>query len=290
MNFYRLIPSLLVSIILIASLASCSAIHAEERGNKVTPLDHLPALKGDYFKIDSAHVGRPFHIYVRFPEGYAEEPEISHPVVYLLDGDSTFPMLAPQHLFLHYDDGLPEAIIVGIAYGGFSPEINKRGYDFSAPADDAGEDQGGAPKFHDFLEKELLPVVESKYRADPKRRILVGQSRGGYFVLYSAVTKPDLFWGRIASNPSFSPGKDMFFEILPRGKRDDLKLMVASGSKERAKERRKAALAWGSHWQVREGPWETSQINIKGGTHAANLPDAYRAGMRWFFGLPESPD
>ena len=27
-------------------------------------------------------------------------------------------------------------------------------------------------------------------------------------VLYSAFTDPDLFWGRIASNPTFEPGRD----------------------------------------------------------------------------------
>jgi hypothetical protein len=40
-------------------------------------------------------------------------------------------------LFLNYDEGLAEAIVVGIAYGSFDPSINKRGFDFFAPAADA---------------------------------------------------------------------------------------------------------------------------------------------------------
>ena len=91
-----------------------------------TPLDHLPALKGGYFLHQSKAVGRPFHIYIRLPQDYAENPSKRYPVVYLLDGDSLFPILAANHLFLHFDENMPEAIVVGIAYGSFAPAINKR--------------------------------------------------------------------------------------------------------------------------------------------------------------------
>lgn len=88
----------------------------------------MPALKGDYFPLTSPETGTRYHIYIRYPEGYAEHPDERYPTVYLLDGDSAFPLLAPEHLFIHYDDQVPEAIIVGIAYGSFD---NKRHFDFS---------------------------------------------------------------------------------------------------------------------------------------------------------------
>jgi hypothetical protein len=165
----------------------------------------LPALSGDYFQLDSQEIGRAFHIYVGLPEGYEANSNVRYPAVYVLDGDSLFPILAANHLFLNYDENLPRAIVVGIAYGSFDPEINMRDFDFSAPAPDAGPNQGGAPAFHQFLKSELIPEVESRYSIDPSRRVLFGQSRGGYMVLYSAFTDPDLFWGRIASNPTFVP-------------------------------------------------------------------------------------
>jgi len=71
----------------------------------IIPLNYLPALNGDYFKIDSGEVGRLFHIYVRFPAGYSEQNK-TYPVVYLLDGDSLFPIVAANYLFLTYDEGL----------------------------------------------------------------------------------------------------------------------------------------------------------------------------------------
>ena len=278
-----ILPILLAALALVQT--GCSASNAAKQTAALTPLDHLPALKGDYFKIESTNVGRAFHIYVRYPEGYTDNTDKKYPIVYLLDGDSLFPILASNHLFLHYDDKLPEAIVVGIAYGGFDPSVNKRGYDFSAPADDAREGQGGAPKFHAFLENELLPTVENKYRIDAARRILFGQSRGGYMILYSAFTKPDLFWGRIATNPSFFPGKDFFYSAGKPSKRGDLKLIVASGENDHER-KRELALEWRDHWEGRAGaPWQTKLITIPGGTHAANSTDAYRAGMRAIFGL-----
>lgn len=182
-------------------LAACQAPPPAAQNGTIasTPLDHLPALRGDYFKHVSRAVGRLLHIYVAFPESYTQRARARYPVVYLLDGDSLFPIHATHHWFLHYDEGVPEAIVVGIAYGSFDPSVNKRGYDFSAAASDASKEQGGASAFHAFLETELLPEIDRRYRTDPDRRVLFGQSRAGYMVLYSAFTDPDLFWGRIAS-------------------------------------------------------------------------------------------
>ncbi len=247
------------------------------------PLDHLPALDGDYFKFESRAVGRSFHIYVRLPDGYDGRASSEYPVIYVLDGDSLFPILAANHLFLNYDVDLPKAIIVGVAYGSFDPVTNKRGFDFSAPAADATIEQGGAREFLSFLESELLPEVERRYRADPSRRVLFGQSRSGYMVLYSAFVAPDLFWGRIASNPAFDPGRELFFSAPAQSSRTDLGLVVTSGSRD-IPALREAALDWFEVWKDRDdAPWEIKTATIDGGTHAANSSDSYRLGMVWLF-------
>lgn len=246
------------------------------------PLSFLPALKGDYFKFDSAEVNRPFHIYVRLPADY-DTATTRYPVVYLLDGDSLFPILAANHLFLTYDEDLPEAIIVGIAYGAFDSSVNKRSYDFSAPTADASVEQGGAPAFQRFLELELMPEVARRYRIDSGKQILFGQSRGGYFVLYSAFTQPDLFWGRIASNPTFEPGAAMFFSAPPSATKPDLGLVLTSGARDWPK-LRQAALNWQQHWQTEaEAPWQTRVITLDNGTHAASSTESYRQAMLWLF-------
>lgn len=249
------------------------------------PLDHLPALRGDYFRHDSRILGRPLHIYVRLPADYATQPERRYPIVYLLDGDSLFPILGANHLFLTYDDQLPEAIVVGIAYGGFDPAVNRRDVDFTPPAEGVAPERAGAPAFQRMLKEELLPMVEGRWRADPARRILFGQSRGGSFVLYSAFTDPDLFWARIASNPAFLPGRDLFFGPPPRATRQDLRLIVSSGTNDRPY-LRATALEWFRHWDGRAAPWTIRAQTIEGGTHAADAGNVYRQALRWLFPAP----
>ena len=272
---------------LLAASHECRAQSADTEGFETAPLDFLPALTGDYFRFESEAVDRPFHVYVSFPQSYSADPSARYPVVYVLDGDALFPIIAPTHLFLTIDEDLPEAVIVGVAYGSFDPSINKRGYDFTPPAPDADKDQGGAPAFHAFLKEELIPHVERRYRADPSKRILFGQSAGGGMVLYSAFTDPDTFWGRIASNPTFDPGRKMFFSRPAAASRDDLGLVVTSGSNDQAL-LREAALEWFSAWDGADDlPWKLHTVTIEGGTHAAYSPSSYRTGILWLFGLDE---
>lgn len=257
---------------LAVSLSALLLLSAVPASTEAAPLDYLPAISGDYFPLASKTTGTTYHVYVRFPQGYVDKPAERYPVVYLLDGDSAFPLLGAQHLFLTIDDKVPEAFVVGISYGSFSPQINRRDRDYG-PASDA---------FQQFLADELMPRIESSYRADPARRILVGQSFGGSFVLYSALTRPDLFWARIASNPSFRlHGPRLWAEALP-AKRKDLRLFVVSGT-ENGEPARQQALDWAAKWRTRPSPWRVDQIDIIGGTHAADISNAYRASLRKLF-------
>jgi predicted alpha/beta superfamily hydrolase len=266
---------LLACAVATTALCGCSATPGSQR---IIPLNYLPSLAGDYFPLKSAAMGSTYHIYIRYPESYGSKPHAKYPIVYLLDGDSAFPLIAPEHLFLTYDDKLPEAIIVGIAYGSFAPPVNHREVDFGTRA----------PDFQHFLAEELIPAVEKRVKADPNRRILVGQSFGGNFVLYSAFTNPDLFWGRIASNPSARMHPELMATAPATAHRDDLRLVVVSGTANNP-EGRGAALNWVSQWRKRQLPWSLDEVDIPGGTHAADFGNAYRFGLRKLFGSADSP-
>lgn len=279
---YKLLVLLMLSFL----CASCA-------GNKpadldASPIDYLPALAGDYFEFESEEVGRNYHIFVRLPEGYDAESAETYPVVYLLDGDSTFPMLAPTHLFLTFDENIPEAILVGIAYGGFG-EVNKRHIDFTAQADGT-KGEAGAVEFLSFLKTELIPNIESKYQANPDKRILLGQSRGGYFALWSALEDPDLFWARIASNPSLIPGKDLFFAEPTLQATKPSMVAVVSGTRD-LDIRQANAREWTDYWSSNNSaPWEVKLFPIENGTHAASLGETYRQTLLWVFQMEsESP-
>ena len=284
MRIVRAIAAILTGLIL--SISGADGASAQTSVGAAP--DFPAALRGDAFRIESTTLGRGFDIYVRLPENYDPEGP-AYPVVYLLDGDSLFPILGANHLFLHYDDGLPEAVVVGIAYGGFDPSVNRRHIDFQSPGDGVPEGEAGAEAFLAFLRDELMPQIEGQFHVDPERRVLFGQSRGGNLVLYSAVRDPDLFWARIASNPSLTPGLESVLADAGRSARDDLRVVVTSGTRDRPDLREEAAL-WVETWQARdvdERPWTVSLITIEGGTHAANAGDAYRRAMNLLFEPPQ---
>ena len=250
--------------------AAMAAAACAPQAQRVTPLDHLPVLRGDYFAIESRETGHRYHIYIKAPESYGKSPQQRYPAVYLLDGDSLFPLLAASQTFNEIDDGIGEALVVGIAYGSFQPPQNRRRHDFTA----------GADAFNRFLRNELIPAVERRVRADPNRRVLLGQSRGGGFVLHSAFTDPDLFWGRIASNPTVDLLPSLHQLPAPAA-RQDLRLLVAEGSRDNAALVGPRKL-WLDQWRERQGlPWLLRTETIANGTHAADAPRVYRLAMNW---------
>lgn len=61
---------------------------------------------------------------------------------------------------------------------------------------------GGGSAYLDFIEKEVIPFVESHYRADPARRTLAGQSLGGSFGAWVLLSRPELFESYILTSSS----------------------------------------------------------------------------------------
>ncbi|MEM9013985.1 MAG: alpha/beta hydrolase-fold protein [Pseudomonadota bacterium] len=270
---------ILSSLLVIFTLSAGALARGESR------LDILPSLgASDYVELRARDLDRSFHIHVRKPQDYDESNQ-DYPTIYLLDGDILFPIFGAYHYLLQYDEpSIPEAIIVGISYGAFGAENgNRRGIDYATPPLEDGDPQGGAAAFQRFLKFELIPHVEKTYRSDPDRRILVGQSRGGHFVLFSAYTDPELFWARIASNPSFEPNKEFFFagETLPDP--TNAKLFLASGERDIPAFRADAE-AWARQWTGGvDAPWRLQAVTIDSGTHAAEIVDVYQRGLRWIF-------
>lgn len=234
-------------------------------------VQQLPALAGQQFSLASPETGATYQIHIRLPQNYSKEPAQRYPIVYLLDGDSLFPLLAAQHLLMTVDDGAPEAIIVGIGYGSFDPAVNRRDRDYV----------DGAAAFHRFLKDRLIPNVERRVRADRQARILFGQSRGGRFVLRSAYLDPDLFWGRIASNPSPEPDGRLFEgEPAPHEKGDGI-MIVVSGTKDHP-----ANVAAYKTWSPARSAMLTVALPVTDGTHSAGAGRNYRAATSFLLSQP----
>ena len=235
-------------------------------------------------------IGREFHIYIMLPEGY-DESDARYPTLYLLDGGNLFPMLTPYYRALNFGEGIPDSIIVGISYGSDNFEGgNYRSTDFTAASEER-EFWGGAPAFQDYLAEELLPFVEAQYRSDASQRVIFGQSLGGQFVIYTAMTRPSLFWGHIASNPAMHRNIDFFLE--PRAdyraaEKSNLFIGDALLDDPRFKEPRDRWITrWYEQPQTTErGPWNLHVEPLDGHTHMSAPPASFRAGMRWLFDRP----
>lgn len=77
----------------------------------------------------------------------------------------------------------------------------------------------------------------------------------------------------------------MFFSAPGDATRDDLGLVVTSGSEDWPS-LREAALEFFSVWEATATrPWKLHMVSIEGGTHASYSPDSYRSGILWLFGL-----
>src|SRR3546814_4655171 len=61
---------------------------------------------------------------------------------------------------------------------------------------------GGADAFLDFIEHDLKPAVAAAAKVDPGRQAIFGHSLGGQFVLYTMITRPQLFDTYLAASPS----------------------------------------------------------------------------------------
>lgn len=89
-------------------------------------------------------------------------------------------------LRLYYDRYVPDMIIVGITYSGPTANYDSlRAVDYTPVASAANAHSGGAPKFLEFMRRELTPFIESQYPVDPEQRALMGNSLGGLFALYA---------------------------------------------------------------------------------------------------------
>lgn len=247
----------------------------------------VPGLQGlgepRYQRLVSETLGRDFHLVVGLPDGYEDDVSAVYPAVYLLDGGELFPMLAAYYRYLRWGEEIPDLILVAISYGSSDfASGNQRSHDYTAPSNER-EYWGGAARFQEFLGTEVIPFVESRYRADPARRILFGQSLGGQFVLYTAQTDPDLFWGHIASNPALHRNLDFFLAQRPPPGPVASHLFAGSGTEDDPGFRGPFA-AWSAHWlQAKDLPWALEVRDLPGHSHFSAPPAAFREGLRWLF-------
>lgn len=237
-------------------------------------------------QLTSSISGREYDLYVHLPGGYEQNTEKQYPVLYVLDGQWDFKLLASVYGGLVYDEFVPEMIIVGITYSGAEPDYGAlRAIDYTpAPAADL-PDSGGAREFLAFLKGEAIPFVEANYRADASDRVLLDSSLGGLFTLYTMFAEPELFTGYVAASPAVPYAQNLLFQREAEFARTHgdlpVRLFLSVGEVE---ELAGPVQEFAGVLQSRGYPGLRLESRvIEGERHAGNKPEAYNRGVRFTF-------
>jgi hypothetical protein len=185
----------------------------------------------------SKYTGREYRISIALPYAYFnsldkswpfDKPLEKWPVVYLTDANWYFGMVTDIVRSMAWCGGTSDAIIVGIGY--VQDKDPKEAWRDSAAwrssdlipvrLEEYEQDEsklhnrkvvtGGAGKFLQFIKQELIPAIESEFKADPKKRILVGHSDGGLFAAFALFEEPGLFESYIVGSPGGYVSCDVF--------------------------------------------------------------------------------
>ena len=155
---------------------------------------------GTVVHLPSQVLGEERRLNILLPPDYATS-EQKYPVFYLLDGSAHEDYFHAAGLvdFMATYEVMPRSIVVGI-----SNVDRKR--DFTTVSSDPDDRKmvptsGGADRFVAFLEKELLPYINTHYRTSGQAT-LFGQSLAGFLATKVLLEKPALFDQYILLSPS----------------------------------------------------------------------------------------
>jgi uncharacterized protein len=154
-------------------------------------------------KINSAVLGEERTILVRVPPGY-ETNKLRYPVLYMTDGNAHIGHTSSTVEFLARNGRMAELIVVGITNTDRTRDLSPTHVKTTVAGGDSAlqfPTSGGADKFLKFIETELIPDIEKRYRVQPYR-ILAGHSLGGLFTIHAMVSRPELFHSFVAVSPA----------------------------------------------------------------------------------------
>ena len=150
-----------------------------------------------------------YELYIALPDAYYSSDTV-YPVLYLTDANTTFGIASDITRSLQWVSQIPDMIVVGIGYpiAQYKDEderwskwlawrmrdltpTNTKGSDEAFSVD--GIQSGGGKGFLTVIQNEIIPFIESEYKASKDERTYSGFSLGGLFGLYAMFKQPELF-------------------------------------------------------------------------------------------------
>ena len=155
-----------------------------------------PITIGERHSINSKVYNDTREVLIYKPPSYYSNPDANFPVLYMVDADYNFHYVTGLiELLSGISEFIPEMIVVGVSGKGTTTyrENSKPPFDV--------KDKGNADVTVDYIEKELMPFIETNYKSNGYK-ILSGHSIGGLFVTYAMINHNHLFDSFIAISSS----------------------------------------------------------------------------------------
>lgn len=174
-----------------------------------------PFVLGKIEKINSKLLSETRTLNIYLPESYSPDSAKTYPVIYLLDGSANEDFIHVTGLvqFLTMIEAMPKSIVVGIAN-----VDRKRDFTFPTSIEADLKDfptTGKSASFISFIEKELQPFVQQKYKTS-ESKTLIGQSLGGLLATEILLKKPEIFTNYLIISPSLWWNDESLLNDMPK--------------------------------------------------------------------------
>lgn len=191
----KLLVIFLTTIILVSCQNRDTAVNSESGSSSL--------IIGKTDSLRSEILGETRGIWVHVPDEATGEiyGKTTYPVLYLLDGPGHFHSVTGMLKNLGDNNLIPRMVVVGIPNTDRTRDLTPTHVDVMFGDSVFARTSGGGAKFIDFLEKELIPYVESNYPVTGYRTY-VGHSFGGLSAVFSLLSRPQLFSNYVAIDPS----------------------------------------------------------------------------------------
>lgn len=138
--------------------------------------------------------------WIQLPENYNPTSHQKYPVVFILDGGVQMNTLETvyNNYWGHY---LPHMILVGISNSTNRTRDLTTSQVKTRRGTEMNQDTGGAERFTQYIENELIPFIDNKYPTT-SHRTLIGHSYAGLFTINMLLNHNHLFTNYLAIDPS----------------------------------------------------------------------------------------
>lgn len=172
----------------------------------------------DVLTIHSNVLNEDRKIYIHCPKPDSADLGKRFPILYIMDADNHFELLAQYADYLSRPDvlAIPQIIVVGITNTDrrrdLTPIKSILNYLGKPDSNNISKLSGGNENFLQFIRSELIPTIDKNYKTEPYK-IFAGHSFGGLSAINCMLNHPDMFDAYVAVSPSLWWGNEYILKL-----------------------------------------------------------------------------